>query len=293
MLLFSVIFVFKADFYAIAAHWDLSAALMFVSPPICSIAKDTRGCNVYYRYSVSPVPCRPMSTQETPIAPVCRYFLQNRCARGSTCFYSHQTEHASPRSENPLNSVCVHYQRGSCRYGSQCTQLHTMAEGQTFQRLVSDTSELYQKDPDTTVPTTPFAFRPCKFFGQGSCVKGETCPFPHIASDTIASPNPFSRPLNAGKNGIHGNSGLKAGVRVTSAVANIPCVFFERGECRKGVGCPFLHDSVKSPVVHVSSPERDEVSLIIPCLNHRLTISTCKDKSVSFSHSTQFMYHEQ
>lgn len=204
-----------------------------------------------------------MSTQKTPLAPVCIYFLQKKCTRGSACLYSHQNELTSARATNLLNSVCVHYQRGSCRFGDRCAQLHNVVDGNTFPKPLTDTSDLCQKDPQTIVPAS-FTFGPCKFFSQGNCANGTTCPFLHIKSDknTAAHLNPFAKPFKAGKNGIHPNLTLKAGVQVTPPAVKPPCVFFGRGECKNGAQCQFLHTSVKSPSVHVHAPlpENDDVS---------------------------------
>lgn len=224
-----------------------------------------------------------MSTQQTP---VCKYFLQNRCTRGSTCFFSHQNVHTSARPTNLLNSVCVHYQRGSCRYGGLCTQLHSAAEGNTPQKPSANTSDLCQKDPPTA-PLISFAFGPCKFFGLGNCAKGATCPFLHVASgtNTAAHVNPFSTPFK----GRHANLTLKAndaGPQATPGAVKLPCVFFGRGECRKGTKCLFLHTPAKSPSLHVhaaAAAESDDVSLLIHCPNLSLIDSTRTDEPISVS----------
>jgi hypothetical protein len=200
----------------------------------------------------------PMSL--TPETPVCKYYLQNNCTRGTACTYSHQQDRPIHSSTISSKIVCVHYQKGFCRFGSQCRQLHDVQgpaakpgnefglhTGPSHFPLLDATST--NLDTQVQAPYHPnlFTFKPCKFFEQGNCTKGPACPFPHISLDTKAHTNPFvapfKRPLSSrvtftSKTGDTQMAGH-------SVKPSLPCKFFGRGECMRGAGCQFLHIPAK------------------------------------------------
>src|SRR5882762_2487520 len=65
-----------------------------------------------------------MAPLEKPRRPVCKYYLQNNCARGTTCPYYHQRTHDNSSLAVPSTAICLYYMNGSCVFGSQCRQLH-------------------------------------------------------------------------------------------------------------------------------------------------------------------------
>ena len=62
----------------------------------------------------------------------------------------------------------------------------------------ADTSATVVKTVEKTVVK-----KPCSFFAQGKCTKGDACPFAHVSKK--------------------------------------PCTFFAQGKCTKGEACPFSH----------------------------------------------------
>lgn len=220
-----------------------------------------------------------MLTKENSRPLVCKYYLQNNCSRGPTCFYSHQQRPTITSPMAPQNLVCMHYQRGSCRFGSQCRHLHplerdsALAQGLVVESGIalgaSETSA--NKNFGHSQSQVPHAlnistFGPCKFFEQGNCAKGAACSFPHITSDPKGQTNSPVTPIK--------NFGYSSSV--TSKTNDVlrnqpvghrpPCKFFGRGECMKGAGCQFLHilaeplPSLSKPRLNPQLPEINNVS---------------------------------
>lgn len=225
-----------------------------------------------------------MSSKEPPLAPVCKYFLQNKCTYGSACLYSHSSA-CYPRYPK---IICEYYQRGCCRFGSQCARLHPVAEKDILQDKSTNRNDFYENGPpkqpsSTKSKTSPFG--PCKFFAQGNCTNGDTCPFPHVASITATHVNPFSVPFKGLKKEHPTTFTPKkddASVRVCFMAAKRPCTFFAQGECRDGAKCQFLHPSPEfpSPENHMVSSKKDVSLLVCYCILLPL-ISTCTDKFTS------------
>lgn len=139
----------------------------------------------------------------------CTFYLRGACKHGNQCRYSHSAPDTAVKSKSfggSARSTCSFFMQGRCRNGSACGFLHP--------QIASDASP--EKTPISSVHRSPFTmktstcspaqdtakvsdsrsglrqdvahaverpvFGPCKFFVQGRCTKGETCPFPHIAS---------------------------------------------------------------------------------------------------------------
>lgn len=112
----------------------------------------------------------------------------------------------------------------------------------------------------------------CRFYAQGSCLKGATCPFSHDAVDNTAVPvrlvstvvsQPEPGPTQqcrffAAGSCVRGDSchfahepapssataeadSSTAPPSPTDSRKEVPCQFFARGACRNGGGCPFAH----------------------------------------------------
>jgi hypothetical protein len=200
----------------------------------------------------------PMSLAETPRPPVCKYYLQNNCTRGTACTYSHQQDRPIHSSRISSKVVCVHYQKGFCRFGSQCRQLHDPAEhvvqgpaaklgnefgphtGPSNLPLDATSTNFDHTQGQAPYPPNLFTFKPCKFFEQGNCAKGPACSFPHISSDTKAQTNPFAAPFKRPHSSRVTSTG-DTQMAGHSVKPSLPCKFFGRGECMRGAGCQFLH----------------------------------------------------
>jgi len=195
-----------------------------------------------------------MSPMDNAPAPVCKYYLQNNCVRGTTCLYSHQQDCAIPLSAPSLNVVCVHYQKGSCRFGSQCRQLH----------LPKGDPALNQRSV-VTLGLGPFG--PCKFFEQGNCTKGAACTFSHITSDVKVHTNPFAALFNGARYSSGHITHVSKGCDVNPHRRPLepkPCKFFGRGECMKGAKCQFLHVSSEPPPLQLGLPALQGANNVSP-----------------------------
>lgn len=189
-----------------------------------------------------------MSPKENARPPICKYYLQNNCSRGATCFYSHQQ---GPTPILPMalsNHVCIHYQRGSCRFGSQCRQLHPAERNNALAfgpATEPDHAPGRHSTSQVPHPRNPSTFGPCKFFEQGNCAKGVACSFAHIlSSDSNGHVNPFASPFKSLRYTSDLISAPKASdvsMHDRPVAHRPPCKFFGRGECMKGAGCQFLH----------------------------------------------------
>ncbi|RPD76632.1 hypothetical protein L226DRAFT_381667, partial [Lentinus tigrinus ALCF2SS1-7] len=144
--------------------------------------------------------------------------------------------------------ACQFYLQGSCRFGDACHYLHPRGGSAT-----TTSASVLRPSAPTFTPTANLksdskAFGSCKFYAQGKCSKGGTCPFPHTAS---ASPKPVS------------NESSKLGPPQTVLVTadhdrTLPgappssfgaCKFFLQGRCTKGITCSFWHPKPPAPIV--------------------------------------------
>lgn len=216
---------------------------------------------------------------------VCKYFLQNACTRGDTCFYSHQTP--LKNLSNPSTQIiCAHHQRGFCRFGDQCKNVHAA--------LPTSSSNGWRRTTDTNLtpgtenpsprpyetysltrsgPQMPLTFGSCKFFQQGHCTKGTTCTFSHASSNALQNMrNSSTEPFREASHPFIMSPPPTADISRAVAMAfKYPCKFFAQGTCKKGDECQFSH---QPPGVHRSSEEsrppriwsrrEDKVSISVP-----------------------------
>jgi len=85
----------------------------------------------------------------------CFWFLQGQCTKGTACEY----RHSEAAVDN--TTVCKFWTEGKCT-NEQCIFRHPSGVQAT-----KDRSQIG-----------------CIFFKQGTCTKGATCPFSHVADDT-------------------------------------------------------------------------------------------------------------
>ena len=145
--------------------------------PVCKfhaqgICRYGDGCQFLHPHpsgSLSPfaVPFKSQVTAAKPAPAIfgpCKFYLQGRCGKGDACPFPHpatqrssHTDGHSPRTPRPSKYIWV----------SDITQL---------------TQSLSSIDP-THGKTTGSVLLPsaCKFFKEGNCTKGDTCPFTHAS----------------------------------------------------------------------------------------------------------------
>lgn len=148
------------------------------------------------------------TTMSAPTAPLCAFYLRNACTRGEQCRFSHNISSSSPVAQTRTARIpCNFYLLGKCRNGAQCHFSHqwsTQALSANWREKTPldtlpapkpDTSGLETKSwraldspvngPRREVAQSgkPPAFGPCRYYLQGRCVKGDTCPFPHTRTN--------------------------------------------------------------------------------------------------------------
>lgn len=130
----------------------------------------------------------------------------------------------------------------------------------------------------------------CKFFPQGHCMNGNSCPFRHeLPAGLTLPPMADAASFTIGRNGTHPALPHEKPV--------MPCHFFQAGKCKKGDQCPLAH----SPSLRVSAdgsrldrqsaptastqPLRDSRSFV-PC-KHHLRGNCHNGKDCPYAHSKE------
>lgn len=136
--------------------------------------------------------------------PPCAFYLRNACTRGEQCRFSHSISPSSPVAHPRTARIpCNFYLLGNCKNGAQCHFSHQSSTQalsanwrektplNTLSPSKSDTSGLETKSwraldspvnglrREVAQSGKPPAFGPCRYYTQGRCVKGDTCPFSH------------------------------------------------------------------------------------------------------------------
>lgn len=114
---------------------------------------------------------------------------------------------------------CMFFQKGTCKKGTDCEFNHVLDEKQ-----------------------------PCIFFQRGSCKKGNECEFPHILVNQEATAPAPVPPLFQALFQAHDQDQTPVQVQDVANQGQNPkknqqkeCAFFQKGTCRNGANCEFLH----------------------------------------------------
>ena len=156
-----------------------------------------------------------MSTPATT-TPLCSFYMRNACTRGDQCQFSHSIPQNSPFTQQRISRTpCSFYLLGNCKNGAQCRFLHPNSVNQVSSvnwrdRSLLETSAVPEhvsavgavplwRGPDDPVNgprrdvaprSKPPVFGPCRYYIQGRCTKGDTCPYPHLVfPPTLARPS--------------------------------------------------------------------------------------------------------
>ncbi|KAI8057766.1 hypothetical protein BDF22DRAFT_9172 [Syncephalis plumigaleata] len=98
----------------------------------------------------------------------------------------------------------------------------------------------------------------CRFYNQqpSGCLKGDNCPYQHIAADS-----------NSTESNRHANlNDVKSSKRSTI------CRYYRRnGKCNRGDRCHFLHDTIDTPTASSSSTGEDTQTILERSITQKLT----------------------
>ena len=154
-----------------------------------------------------------------------------------------------------MTSICPHFLRGVCRYGPQCRQSHDLAQATVHPVTAQSPPARVSTQAPNQTPSS------CKFFLEGRCNKGKTCPFSHpdaplqpTQQSWRRSPMTKDAPVaSIGSSSTHAFS------------LRDPCKYFLKGTCKNGSLCEFRHpDTVERSL---SSPQDSltKFDFNIPC----------------------------
>lgn len=132
----------------------------------------------------------------------CKFFAQGRCNKGDFCAFEHQP---------PANGT---------DHLPALPDVDSLTTGRIVTTLISA-----NRDRKST----------CKFFLNGCCRNGGSCPFDHPPGKhpdaAFATPSAQVVLNQTGGSFQSPNDSRKA----------VPCKFFLRNECRKGLSCEYFH----------------------------------------------------
>ncbi|KAJ8092739.1 hypothetical protein PM082_007068 [Marasmius tenuissimus] len=199
----------------------------------------------------------PTKGLNSPQSQICHFFLKGRCSYGEKCFKSHGRNGGAvdpqinePKSPSDTRSVqnspfsgiptkpCVYWLQGKCLKGNNCTFLHdaVVKDREPRQRLAGEGITDIKPVP-LSGEDPRFRTRPCTYWAQGNCLKGDSCTFRHDAAEKgLHEPTaePQRRPREEEVADIY------------SALFHLPparnCVYWGQGICYHGASCIFRHD---------------------------------------------------
>ncbi|KAK1215215.1 hypothetical protein PQX77_022188 [Marasmius sp. AFHP31] len=144
--------------------------------------------------------------------------------------------------------LCPFFLKGQCRFGEGCLKSHggkagTVDPQANEARLLPGT----RSGQFSRFPWTPT--KPCVYWAQGKCTKGESCTFRHDAATQSKEPRVNQRP-----------AGEELPVSTTKSppqprrdsyfpgwAPTQACVYWAKGNCLRGASCTFLHGAPTAP----------------------------------------------
>lgn len=173
---------------------------------------------------------------------VCRFFLQGRCSRAE-CAFSHDVSACDQMKPQryldwaPRNPSCVD---GIYPHPLQPPRPQSQQRARSRRAGGADSGT---------------EAKPCQYFAQGRCKKGQNCPFSHtftpgdrrVTAEIRASAAPCQFHLmgrcTKGPNCTFAHNFNPGDRRVAAQVRKKaePCQFYAQGRCRNGAACTFSH----------------------------------------------------
>ncbi|KAJ8092740.1 hypothetical protein PM082_007069 [Marasmius tenuissimus] len=146
------------------------------------------------------------------------------------------------KGSSSQSHLCPFFLKGQCRFGEGCLKSHGSNTG-AVNPQTNEASSLSgtRSGQISRFPWTPT--KPCVYWAQGRCTKGESCSFRHDAAMQTKEPRANERP---------------AGEKLTASITKSPpqprrdshfpgwaptqpCVYWAKGNCLRGDSCTFLH----------------------------------------------------
>ena len=160
----------------------------------------------------------------------------------------HAAEFWFPESRNC--PCCVGFKHGcTCRSVTVDTCTHPECENLEYKEQVATTLASRSNSDSSTLPSRSNSYSAtlrtsnagyviespgesprggggeiCKFFQQGSCMRGNSCRFLHVPGSGSASPSGYGVPSPG-----------------SMSPSSQECVYFKRGQCQYGDSCRFVH----------------------------------------------------
>ena len=105
--------------------------------------------------------------------------------------------------------------------------------------------------------------------GMGSVTKGRDCPFKHVKEPKPRSGTPKNK-KGRGKKGRSPSENRKS----KEEMAQIPCTYFQQGNCRRGDKCLYKHEKVAAPTKEPKrpnspAPKKKASAKAAPCITQR------------------------
>eukprot|EP00434_Breviolum_minutum_P042750 symbB.v1.2.038065.t1/scaffold5805.1/size23493/2 len=210
---------------------------------------------------------------------LCNHFQKGTCTRGANCSFAHGEDELRDTYKTVL---CKYWETGNCKSGSKCNFAHGEKELVKIEppKIEVKVEKPPEKGSETTgadeeVPVTkPKPEKvskvntkdiPCRYWQNGFCSKGESCPFSHEGEQkeppqaqnfkTILCKYFAQGNCTRGDscNFAHGNEELPGGAGAAAAASNgaqeqpapafktVLCKYFELGNCSKGDECTYAH----------------------------------------------------
>lgn len=157
---------------------------------------------------------------------VCRFYLQNKCARGDACDFYHPPNVSSSRR----NAPCAHFLRGNCRFGDQCQNSHAIVPNVPEVDKPNDSGPPHLKVPS------------CRYYSIGACKKGSACPYIHGVDEGKAPSTDI--PKETDSESASSDAPIVSYIQTLPA-AQILTLLPARKYFRSGMlCCPMLHQSI-------------------------------------------------
>ena len=252
--------------------WDKSATAT-VAPPrpdkkVATVTLRPRGAD---ESASSPSICSPVeggkgesSSSTTSSAPVCNFFVEGRCTRGSSCMFSHETPHEKEQPAwDKSATATVAPPKPDKKVATVTLRPRGADESASSPSICSPVEGGKGESSSSTTASAPV----CSFFVKGRCTRGSSCIFSHemphekeqpaldkSATATVAPPRPDKkvatvtlRPRGADESASSPSicspveSGKGESSSSTTASAPV-CNCFVKGRCTKGSSCMFSHE---------------------------------------------------